>query len=126
MFITFSDSMTFIIPSNMILFLIGHFDLKSKILFREIISAVTALVGCSPQQEEFLMILHRCKFPTESYRAMDISFDTFCQVINSDLRFYAGLIQIFSYFQTTSQVFGFLIIILQFAVHELKMKKFLN
>lgn len=68
----------------MILLLIGHFDLKSKILFREIIAAVTALDGSS-QQEEFLMILHRCKFPTESYRAMDISFDTFCQVINSDL-----------------------------------------
>lgn len=110
--------MTFVIPSNMILLLIGHFDLKSKILFREIIAAVTALDGSS-QQEEFLMILHRCKFPTESYRAMDISFDTFCQVIISD--FFCS-IKIFSCFQTTVQVFGFLVIILQFAIRELKMK----
>lgn len=72
--------MGFIVPSAFVLFFHGYIDSRTKRLLREVVSSATAYEELSSQNEEFLIILKRCKFEIESYGIFDLSFSTVGEV----------------------------------------------
>lgn len=75
-----SDALSFLLPSIAILLFSAHIDHQSQSVFRRIISASTSMGTQSSQSEEFLILLKRLKFSTESFGAFSISFATIGKV----------------------------------------------